>query len=175
MPFEGYDPFGNFYRGLTMEVRWSDDENKRAMFIDTIAQADYIIVPSQRAVWASCRLPRTYPMTMAYYSALFSGQLGFDKVAEFNAPLRLGPLYVSDLAGSVAWGHPPTLPVFNASPLAAEEAFSVYDHPPVWIFHKRPDFNINSVLGVLYSIDLGQVVIQSPRTATGAPCIVDAL
>ena len=170
VPFEGYDPFGNFYRGLTMEVRWSDDENKRNMFINTIAQTDYIIVPSQRAVWASCRLPRTYPMTMAYYNALFDGQLGFDKVAEFNAPLRLGPLYVSDLAGSVAWGHAPSLPVFNSSPLAAEEAFSVYDHPPVWIFHKRPDFNINSVLGVLYSIDLGQVVIQSPRTATGAPC-----
>jgi len=107
---------------------------------------------------------------MAYYNALFAGKLGFDKVAEFNAPMRLGPLYVSDLAGSVAWGHPPSLPVFNSSSLAAEEAFSVYDHPPVWIFHKRPDFNINSVLGVLYSIDLGQVVIQSPRTATGAPC-----
>ena len=170
VPFEGYDPFGSFYRGLTMQVRWTDDENKRAMFIDTISQVDYIIVPSQRAVWASCRLPLTYPMTMAYYSALFDGRLGFDKVAEFNAPLRLGPLYISDLAGSVAWGQPPTLPVFNASPLAAEEAFSVYDHPPVWIFRKRPDFNMDSVLGVLYSIDLGQVVVQSPRTATGAPC-----
>jgi 4-amino-4-deoxy-L-arabinose transferase-like glycosyltransferase len=170
VPFEGYDPFGQFYRGLTMEVRWMDDENKRAMFIDTINQADYIIVPSQRAVWASCRLPRMYPMTMAYYSALFDGRLGFDKVAEFSAPWRLGSLYISDLAGSAAWGQPPALPVFNHNPLAAEEAFSVYDHPPVWIFHKRPDFNPDTVLGVLYSIDLGQVLIQSPRTATGAPC-----
>ena len=170
VPFEGYDPFGQFYRGLTMQVRWADDENKRAMFIDTISQADYIILPSQRAMWSSCRLPRMYPMTMAYYTALFDGQLGFDKVAEFSAPWRLGPLYISDLAGSAAWGQPPALPIFNSSLLAAEEAFSVYDHPPVWIFHKRPDFNLNSALGVLYSIDLGQVVIQSPRTATGAPC-----
>ena len=170
VPFEGYDPFGSLYRGLTMQVRWADDENKRAMFIDTIDQADFIIVPSQRAVWASCRLPDMYPMTMAYYRALFDGQLGFDKVAEFSAPLRLGPLYISDLAGSVALGHPPALPVFNHSLLAAEEAFSVYDHPPVWIFHKRPDFNMDSVRTVLYSVDLNQVVIQSPRTATGAPC-----
>ena len=170
MPFEGFDPFGQFYRGLTMQVRWADDENKRAMFIDTIDQADFIIVPSQRAVWASCRLPDMYPMTMAYYQALFDGRLGFDKVAEFSAPLRLGPLYISDLAGSAALGSPPVLPVFNHSLLAAEEAFSVYDHPPVWIFHKRPDFNLDSALAVLYSIDLGQVVIQTPRTATGAPC-----
>lgn len=170
VPFEGYDPFGQFYRGLTMQVRWADDENKRSMFIDTISQADFIIVPSQRAVWASCRLPRMYPMTMAYYRALFGGQLGFDKVAEFSAPLRLGPLYVSDLAGSAAWGKAPLLPVFNSSLLAAEEAFSVYDHPPVWIFQKRPDFTLDSALSVLYSIDLGQVLIQSPRTATGAPC-----
>jgi hypothetical protein len=170
VPFEGYDPFGQLYRGLTMEVRWADDEHKRDMFINTIKQVDFIIVPSQRAVWASCRLPDMYPMTMAYYRALFNGQLGFDKVAEFSAPLRLGPLYISDLAGSAAWGRPPALPVFNDSLLAAEEAFSVYDHPPVWIFHKRPDFNLDSALAVLYSIDLGQVVIQSPRTATGAPC-----
>ena len=170
VPFEGYDPFGQLYRGLTMQVRWADDENKRAMFIDTIDQADFIIVPSQRAVWASCRLPDMYPMTMAYYRALFDGRLGFDKVAEFSAPLRLGPLYISDLAGSAALGHPPALPVFNHSLLAAEEAFSVYDHPPVWIFHKRPDFNMDSVRTVLYSVDLNQVVIQSPRTATGAPC-----
>ena len=170
VPFEGYDPFGQLYRGLTMQVRWADDENKRAMFIDTIDQADFIIVPSQRAVWASCRLPDMYPMTMAYYRALFDGSLGFDKVAEFSAPLRLGPLYISDLAGSAALGRPPALPVFNHSLLAAEEAFSVYDHPPVWIFHKRPDFNLDSALAVLYSVDLGQAVIQSPRTATGAPC-----
>ena len=170
MPYEGRDPFGGLYRGLTMEVRWPDDENKREMFLETLAETDYIIMPSQRAVWAACRIPRTYPMTMDYYRALFDGRLGFDLVAHFQAPLRLGPLQVSDLGGTLAWGAAPALPLFNGSPLAAEEAFSVYDHPPVWIFKKRADFSLEQARAVLSLADLNQVRIQSPRDADGEWC-----
>lgn len=170
LPFDGRDPYGQLYSGVRMEVRWADSEDKRAMFLESLAQADVIILPSQRAVWSSCRLPRTYPMTMAYYRALFDGQLGFERAATFQAPLRLGPLFISDLAGSLAWGRAPDLPVFNNRPLAAEEAFSVYDHPPVWIFRKTLEFNLAAAQAVLESVDLSQVVIQSPREADGPPC-----
>jgi len=170
VPYEGRDPFRQLYRGLTMQVRWIDDANKRQMFLDTIAQADYIIVPSQRAVWATCRLPQMYPMTMAYYRALFSEQLGFKQVAIFSAPLQLGPLFVSDLAGSAAWGRAPELPIFNHSLLAAEEAFTVYDHPPVWIFKKQTGFDLGAVQRILDAVDLSLVQAQSPRDATGIPC-----
>ncbi len=170
VPFEGVDPFGQLYRGLTMEVRWADSEDKRTNLLVNMAQADFIIVPSQRAVWASCRIPRTYPMTMEYYRALFDGRLGFDLAAEFTAPLRLGPLYFSDLGGSVAWGAPPALPVLNHNPLSAEEAFSVYDHPPVWIFQKRADFDLAKAQSILTAIDLNQVVVQGPKDADGPPC-----
>ncbi len=74
------------------------------------------------------------------------------------------------MGGTVAWGKPPTLPVFNHNFFAAEEAFSVYDHPPVWIFKKRPDFNLATVKAILGAVDLSKVVVQSPRDATGAPC-----
>ncbi len=151
-------------------MRWLDDANKRQMFVDTLSQADYIVVPSQRAVWATCRLPQMYPMTMAYYQALFGEQLGFKQVASFSAPLRLGPLYISDLAGSMAWGRAPELPVFTHNLFAAEEAFSVYDHPPVWIFKKQSGFDTAQVQQVLSSVDLSQVQNQSPRDATGSPC-----
>ena len=140
------------------------------MFLDTIAQADYIIVPSQRAVWATCRLPQMYPMTMAYYRALFSEHLGFSQVAFFSAPLKLGSLFVSDLAGSAAWGRAPELPIFNHNLLAAEEAFSVYDHPPVWIFKKQTGFDLGAVQRILDAVDLSLVQAQSPRDATGIPC-----
>jgi len=170
VPFDGWDPFGQLYRGATLEVRWPDDEHKLRMYLDTLAQVDYIILPSQRGIWTTCRIPKTYPMTMLYYRSLFDGQLGFDLVAQFHAPLRLGPLWVSDVGGSVAWNRQPELPVLNRNPLAAEEAFSVYDHPPVWIFKKRSDFNIRSVEQVLRTIDLSQVVVQSPRDATGDYC-----
>lgn len=166
VPFEGRNPFGGLYRGITMEVRWYDDEQKRQMFLDNLAQVDYIIMPSQRAVWSVARLPLTYPMTMDYYRALFDGRLGFDLVAQFSAPLRLGPLTISDTGGTAAWGRMPDLPLFNDNSLAAEEAFSVYDHPPVWIFEKRPDFNLAAARQVLEAVDLSQVVVQSPKDAT---------
>jgi YYY domain-containing protein len=166
---DGRDPFGGLYRGLTMQVRWADDENKRAMFLETLESTDYIILPSQRSIWSISRLPLAYPMTMEYYRALFDGRLGFDLAATFDAPIRLGDLVVSDVAGAVSWGGPPQLPVFNRNSLAAEEAFSVYDHAPVWIFKKRADFSMARAREILESVDLAQVVPQGPREASRVP------
>ncbi len=146
---DGYDPFGQFYTGLTMGVRWGDDENKRQMILDTLSQADYIILPSQRAIWSVARLPDQYPMTQAYYRALFDGSLGFEQVAAFQHPFTFGPLYISDAGGQVSLGSPPTLPLFNTNLLASEEAFTVYDHAPVWIFKKGPNFNIDEARQIL--------------------------
>jgi hypothetical protein len=168
-PFEGIDPFGQYFSGITNYVRRYDDADKRQMFIETLAQADYLILPSQRSLWSVDRIPLSYPMTLEYYRALFEGRLGFDLAASFNSPIRIGPLYVSDLAGSAAINHPPELPLFNLNPLAAEEAFSVYDHPPVWIFKKRADFSPLAVQQALEKIDLSKVVIQAPRDATSLP------
>ncbi len=168
--FKNLNPFGQLYSGLSMEIRWYDNPDKRQMILDTLAQTDYLILPSQRGIWSTCRLPRTYPMTMEYYRALFNGQLGFELAAEFQSPLRLGPLQISDVGGTAAWNRAPDLPLFNRSLLAAEEAFSVYDHPPVWIFKKRADFNLASVQQVLDRVDLSQVVVESPSEATGDYC-----
>jgi hypothetical protein len=99
VPFEGRDPFGGLYRGLTMEIHWVDNEDKRQMYLNNLAQVEYIVLPSQRRLWASTRLPNTYPMTMEYYRALFDGRLGFDLVAQFHNPIVLGPLQVSDRIG----------------------------------------------------------------------------
>jgi len=177
VPFDGRDPFGGLYRGLTMEVRWPDDENKRQMFLANLAQVDYIIVPSQRALWAHSRIPLTYPMTMEYYKALFDGRLGFELVQEFQSPITIGPLQISDVAGTWAWGQKPDLTPekdnpFNFNPLAAEEAFSVYDHAPVWVFKKRADFDLAQVTQLLYAFDLSKVVIQGPRDATQSPSLM---
>lgn len=151
---DGYDPFGQFYRGLTMGVRWAEDENKRAMMLETLAQVDYLVLPSQRGIWSVSRLPEQYPMTMAYYRALFDGSLGFERVVTFQHPFRFGPLYISDLSGRVGWGAPPELPVVNNSLLAAEEAFSIYDHAPVWIFKKSPSFDLEKARQALQAVEL---------------------
>ncbi len=169
VPRATYDPFGDFYRGVTMEVRWYDDENKRQMFYERLAEVDYIILPSQRGIWSVARLQLTYPMTIEYYRALFDGRLGFDLAAHFQAPWRIGNLYISDVGGQVRWGAPPRLPLFNFNFFAAEEAFSVYDHPPVWIFVKSERFDEAQVRAILGQFDLSQVVVQSPRDARPKP------
>ncbi len=151
---DGYDPFGQFYNGISMDVRWTDDENKRQMYINNLARADYLILPSQRGIWSVSRLPEQYPMTMEYYRALLDGSLGFDLVAQFQAPVQYGPLYISDLAGTISWGQPPAIPRINNNLLAAEEAFTIYDHAPVWIFHKRADFDPNKVAAFFNSLPL---------------------
>jgi hypothetical protein len=159
---EGRDAYGQLYRGIQMNVRWYDDENKRAMFLENLAQVDYILLPSQRGLWSVGRMWPMYPMTIEYYRALFDGQLGFELAAHFQAPMVIGPLQISDVGGTWAWGEEPVLPVFNFNFLAVEEAFSVYDHPPVWIFRKRADFDMESVRQILEAIDLSQVEIVAP-------------
>lgn len=167
LPFrlDGIDPFGQLYSGITNEVRWSDSEGKKEMFLSVLDQADYLIVPSQRSIWSAVRIPKTYPMTLRYYEALFDGSLGFEKAAEFSRPFRIGNLYISDLVGKIGIGAAPELPVYNLSLLAAEEAFSVYDHPPVWIFKKRADFSLENAAEILNRVDLATVEVQGPRDA----------
>ncbi len=166
LPFRmrGLDPFGQLYTGITNEVRWYDVPEKVDMFMRVLTQADYVILPSQRGIWSVCRIPKTYPMTMAYYQALFDGSLGFRLVREFQRPIEIGPLYISDLAGTVTTEYP-KLPVVNLSNWAAEEAFSIYDHPPVWIFEKTEDFSEEKLRSFLESFDLSKVVIQGPKDA----------
>jgi hypothetical protein len=74
------------------------------------------------------------------------------------------------VGGTLAWNKTPSLPLFNHSLLAAEEAFSVYDHPPVWIFKKRADFSLQKATDILNKADLSKVLVQSPLYADGDWC-----
>jgi hypothetical protein len=169
VPFDGYNPFGQFYTGVTMQVRWTDTESKRAAYLENLNKVDYIILPSQRSIWSISRLPRMYPLTIRYYQALFDGWLGFYKAAEFHNPWKIGPLWISDVAGTIAWNHYPPMPRFNFNFFAAEEAFSVYDHPPVWIYKKRFDFSMTTVETILNDVDLSNAAHQSPYETKVTP------
>ncbi len=162
---DGRDAFA-MYQGL--EMTWYDDdtEEKRARALEWLARADWIVLSSQRLVWSIPRLPLRYPMTTAYYRALFEGRLGFERAAAFHVKPRLGPLEIDDIGGRIGFDLPPL--GFEEPFWGAEEAFSVYDHPPVWIFRKRPDFSIEQARLVLESVDLSQVVWQTPRQYTQA-------
>jgi len=163
---DGRDPYSMMYNGVNLQLYWEEDPPKRENMLQVLDQADYIAMSSQRVVWSVVRIPERWPMTIAYYEKLFSGELGFDLVGVFHSLPNLGPLIISDISAELAWGRPPVIGPY-VSELGADEAFSVYDHPPVWIFRKNPErYNHEAVRAFLYSFDPAQV-IKTPAREVG--------
>ena len=142
----GYDAYGGIYQGgLNFEMYWPDNEDKVNRFVNNLNHADAIAITSSRQ-WASLtRLPELYPLTITYYRELmgcpsnltveqcynrafmgtFSGRLGYELTAVFDSSPNLGPIILNDQA--------------------ADEAFTVYDHPKVFIFTKTDTYNPEQV------------------------------
>lgn len=168
LPFrvDGFDPFGGMYRGdLILQVYWEENADKLNRYIETLNQADYILIPTNHQYGQITRLPERFPLTTLYYRELvgcpagediiecyrvaqpgtYKGNLGFELVKVFESYPTFGPFVINDQA--------------------AEEAFTFYDHPKVLIFQKTKDFNITEVSSILSSVDLTNVVNLLPKDA----------
>lgn len=114
------------YRLEELTLYDSDLDSKKWPKINQqLNKADYLIIASNRLYvplqkLTNCsKLPsdRCYNKTAKYYQNLFSGVLGYTKVAEFTSyPSFLG---------------------LNINDQSADESFTVYDHPKVLIFKKN--------------------------------------
>ncbi|HET7012238.1 MAG TPA: DUF2298 domain-containing protein [Anaerolineales bacterium] len=171
------DGFGGLYTGLNQEVYWPDDQDgdgngvsdKLERFVDTLTQGDYLVITSNRQYGSVPRVPIRYPLSTAYYRALLdcpepqyvpacgadlqpSGRinaLGYELVAVFQSNPQLGPVSINDQA--------------------AEEAFTVYDHPKVLIFRRSDPFSLSSVRELLAQVDLSHIVHVLPAQAGSEP------
>lgn len=130
---DGYTPYGDngMFKSVEMRNYEADTPDKLNQMVANLTEADYIILSSNRLYDSIPRLPMRYPMTSRYYKLLFSGQLGFERVAEFTSY--------------------PTILGIQIPDQAAEESFSVFDHPRVQIFKKAASFD-----PVLVRQELGQ-------------------
>ena len=109
---------------LELPVFEPDDETKVDRLHAVLSRADYFALSSPRAWRTIGRLPDRYPLMSRFYDQLFAGRLGFVEVASFsNAPELLG-VRIDDLS--------------------AEEAFWVYDHPPVRIYRRTGPLALES-------------------------------
>jgi hypothetical protein len=98
-----------------------DSEKKWQEINDKLSSADYYIVSSNRA-WASImRLPERYPTSSEFYNDLFLNKTNFSLVKSFESEPSLKWMGIN-LSLNDQW---------------AEEAFTVYDHPSVYIFRKK--------------------------------------
>lgn len=170
---DGRDGYGGYYQGVNQELYWpdnSDDDgdgesDKLERLLSTLDEADYLVISSNRQYGSIARIGARYPLTQAYYRALFGcpaprsiprcaagaqpgqvdGELGYDLVAVFESNPRLGPLEISDQL--------------------AEEAFTVYDHPKVLVFKRSPDFDSGQVRRLLGEVDITHVENVLPKDA----------
>ena len=112
----GMNPGAHNYRQPLLPMYEEDTREKFEAIRDTLAECDYLVLASNRLWRTIPRLPQRYPMSTRYYQALFDGELGFEQIYSLSTPPRLGPLVIDDQA--------------------ADESFTVYDHPQPIIFKK---------------------------------------
>jgi YYY domain-containing protein len=166
----------SFYRGYEIPNYNEDTPDKLGQMLDWLQQSDYIFLTSNRLYGSIPRQPLRYPLATEYYRLLFTGQLGFDLVAEFTSYPRLGPFEFPDQETTQAlglWPDPTRLArpgVISVPYPPAEEAFSVYDHPRVVIFKKRANFSAEDVIQKLSRFDLESAYHGfTPRNEAGSP------
>ncbi len=104
------------YQTVKMNLYEPDDEQKFWHIVNNLRESDYVILSSNRLYGSIPRLPQRYPITSHYYQLLFQESLGFQLLGTFTSyPGLLG---------------------FAINDDAADESFTVYDHPKVLIFGK---------------------------------------
>lgn len=165
-PFDLYS--GVYQSDLNFQMYWDDNVDKLARFLSILDQADYIIMSSNRQWGSVTQAPEKYPLTTHLYRGLLNcdsddvqtcyinaqpnakvGMLGFELVKTFHVQPEIFGLR------------------FNSQ--NAEEAFSVYDHPKVFIFKKADRFSYNSAVAYLEQVDLDHVLNLSPQEIEKRP------
>jgi 4-amino-4-deoxy-L-arabinose transferase-like glycosyltransferase len=146
---DGHDPWGTMYRSRALQMVAPDTPAKRDHLQTALDESEYLVISSNRLYGSLTRNPRRWPMTMEVYRSVFSEQLGFDLVADFTSFPRLGPLWIDDSG--------------------AEEAFTVYDHPRVFVFKKGSAYRSETTRVILARADLSTVEIRRADQVEEAP------
>lgn len=146
---EGRNIWSMMYQGYTLQVDWGDTPDKRLRMQYILDNSDYVVISSNRFYATLNRNPQRWPMTIAYYQALFDGSLGFELVGDFTSRPSLGPISFHDDT--------------------AEEAWTVYDHPRVFVFQKSPNYDSVQTAAILDAANLDAVVTAVAPDAKGHP------
>ncbi len=166
---DGVDALGGIYTPLNLELYEPDTPEKRERMIKILDSSEYIVIPSNRAYDAMPRLELRYPLTLKYYQLLFNCQCSGDALEK--TAYRLEPPYQSPLGFDLVavFTSNPTLGWIQINDQNADESFTVYDHPKVFVFKKSADFSIENIKQAFYAVDLDNVVFQVPIDYSRAP------
>lgn len=144
-------PWEGLTQVIDLDIAGGDSEQYRQRLISVIDNVDYIWVNTNRRYDTQSRIPMRWPVTNAYYDALFSGELGFELEQVFQETFQIGDLKISDqnlpFYDTPAW--------FNE--FEPEEAFTVYDHPVVMLFRKTEAYSPENTRYILGTIPMTPV------------------
>lgn len=167
-PEGGYDGYGGLYQpGINLDIYADDNQTKLDRFLSSLDISEYLLISSSRQWASTTRIPERFPLTSAYYRHLlgcpqsetiewcynvaqigtFEGNLGFEIVQIFQNNPSIGSFEINDQF--------------------SEEAFTVYDHPKVFIFQKTEAYDSEVVSSLLSAVDLSNVQILSPMQVSG--------
>lgn len=145
----GRSGYGGLVQSYDLAMSYPEDnELKRNSLLNGLRVGEYLAITSNRFYDTETRNPVRFPLTTRYYEALFNEELGYELVEVFNEGYQFAGLSVSDQ-------H---LPTYDSpawlNELEPDEAFTVYDHPVVFIFKKSDDYDHNVVENILGNVPL---------------------
>jgi YYY domain-containing protein len=149
-----------------LELYFDDTPAKKDTIFNTLDQTDAIFISSNRQWGTTVRVEERYPLTKEYYRALLGCPVGEDIL---NCYQNAKPgMYMGELGFELTavFQSDPTIAGVAINDQAAEEAFTVYDHPKVLIFEKTANYDPNAVRALLDQVDLSKAVHKTPRQAS---------
>ncbi len=138
-----------------LEMYNPDGARKQSHVAERLAEADYLVLYSNRLYGTISRLPERYPLSREYYRLLFSGQLGYDiRLVETSYPNLLGVGLVDDTFGRAGLSEPLASREQADFPFTlrlgyADESFTVYDHPKVFVLENVGRFDSTQISALL--------------------------
>ncbi len=132
------------YRRITLNPAEKESPGKVDALVNRLEEADFMVIGSNRLYLPISRLKQLFPMTTRYYELLFGNLAGFTLVREFASPPSVGSVTFPDND--------------------AEEAFTVYDHPEVFIFRKDKTFSARALKReLLLALETGTPLAETKR------------
>lgn len=146
------------YRTLELPMYDNDSINKLTLISKRLAEADYLVLYSNRLYGTINKLPERYPLSTAYYQLLFREEIGYKFVnLETNYPNILNINFKYNTFENLQLNIPDIFnnidqeKKYNINLGNSDESFSVYDHPSVFILKNTKTLSENQIKDLIIS------------------------